>query len=579
MLFWLVFQSVFFVCAGQRYPITAAWFSDHFSPKNWTDNLSNFTRNGGDTVLLKAPQFLFRSQQDMEVDPDFAWCGTTATDTGPTCFEDAKKEMNQLGFSIASFASYKSGENFSEAVITCPAFERKLVGARTYTRLVLPITVRPQSQPCALPSGSSVIVLFTTFNGIDSNELLVNAAAEKNMSVYMGLPGAPPANAATVSEKQFMLAYYDWINRLMVDHQQRYKSIAVKQSKYTTAFDAVKGYNTGEERPLGQFNTDADMLFLYSTQGSIVHHHGRKFLVSASVDLRKAGGYSIDDHVHGFNALVNSSKADIMNIHEGRGYGKACYYWPTQNILPIAQVDKTLDTVLHYQNPQLKPNITFEDFFVGSIQQVMESLFVAREALQKNNISFDMWLNLEAFESLRDNPCFPTSGSGTSISTDRVTKGRLDMALSAGAVFVQKVSVSSWDPNFTCMPKNSSSTLAQQVYNDAGRPIITRCSFHSQYNRSVVVIGFNLLGETQGFSVSWPDIGHKRHISSVHGYYFEADFGSEHHLVPSLIYTQLYDPYNIMQLNPKGIVRVKASGTNRACVFTYDYTYVENKTG
>ncbi|XP_033741864.1 uncharacterized protein LOC117328443 [Pecten maximus] len=595
MLYLGIILSTVCLCTAQRYPITAAWFNDHYSSDYLNGTLFNFTRNGGDTVLLKPKQFLFRSQQDMEADPDFASCSTTETDTGPTCFEDAKKEINQLGYKIASFASYTSGENFSEAVIECPAFEKKLVRARTYIRLVLPTAVRPQStsiqhrihtdyicflyfvlsQPCDFPPGSSVIVLFTSYDGVDSNELLVRVAAERNMSVYLGMPELPPT---TATSKQYDVAYFDWLNRLLADHQQRYSAITVKQSKYTTAYDAITGYNTGEARPLGESLSVKDTLLTYSKQGVIVHHHGKKFLVSASVDLRKTGGFSIDEHVHGFNALVNASSADVMNIHEGRGYGNACYYWPTQNVLPIALVDKTLDAVLHYQNPQLKPNITFDDFFAGSIQQVMESLFIAREALQKNNHSFDMWLNVEAFESLRDNPCLPTSGSGISVSTDRVTKDRLDMALSAGAVFVQKVAVSAWDPYFTCTPKNSSSTLAQQVYNDAGRPIITHCSFHNQYNRSVVIIGFSLEGLTQAFTASIPlplvslsfhtlndrvtrsDIGHKRHNSSVYGYYFEGAYGSEHHLVPSLIYTQLFDPYNVMQLNPKGTVRVKAAG-------------------
>ncbi|XP_033741122.1 uncharacterized protein LOC117327965 [Pecten maximus] len=575
MLYLGIILSIVCLCTAQRYPITAAWFNDHFSRSNWNSTLYNFTRNGGDTVLLKPKQFLFRSQQDMEADPDFASCSTTETDTGPTCFEDAKKEINQLGYKIASFASYKSGENFGKTVIECPAFEKKLVRARTYIRLVLQTKITPQSQPCDFPKGSSVVVLFTYFDGVDSNELLVRIAAEKNMSVYLGMPEVP---STTGPYHQYFFSYLDWFSRLIVDQRQRYLGLTVNNSIYTTAYDAVSGYNTGEARPLGQFNTDEDTLNLYSAQSGTVHFYGKKVLVSSSVDLRKTGGFSIDEHVHGFNALVNASSADVMNIHEGRGYGNACYYWPTQNVLPISQVDKTLDAVLHYQNPQLKQNITFDDFFAGSIQQVMESLFIAREALEKNNHSFDIWLNIEAFESLRDNPCLPTSGSGISVSTDRVTKGRLDMALSAGAVFVQKVAVSTWDPYFTCTPKNSSSTLAQQVYNDAGRPIITHCSFHSQYNRSVVVIGFNLLGETQGFTVTWSDTGHTRHNSSVHGYYFEAAYGSEHHLVPSLIYTQLYDPYNVMQLNPKGTVRVKAGGANRACVFTYDYTDVDNNT-
>ncbi|XP_069126855.1 uncharacterized protein [Argopecten irradians] len=572
ILFIGISLSLLCLSSAQKYPITAAWFSDHDSRTSWNNTLSNFTRNGGDTVLLRPKQFLLRSQQDMEADPDYAWCSTVKTETGPTCFEDAKKEMDQLGFKIASFASYKGGENFTDTIMACPSFERKLVRERIYFRLVLPIAIRPQSKPCDFANGSSVVVLFTSYDGVDSNELLVHEAAYRNMSVYLGIPYM---STTTGTNNQYNVAYFDWIARLMNYQKQRYSAIPAKKSKYTTAYDVIIGYNTGDGKPLGAFTSDNDTLLLYSRQASIVHHQGKKFLVSSSVDLRKSGGFSIDEHVHGFNALVNTKSADIMNVQEGRGYGKACYYWPTQNALPIAQVDKTLDAVLHYQNPELKPNITFDDFFTGSVQQVMEALFKARETIQQSRHSFDMWLNIDAFESLRENPCFPTSVPGVSISMDRATKGRLDMALSAGAVYVQKVAVSDWDPYFTCIPKNMSSTLAQQVYHDAGRPIIGHCSFHNRYNWSVVIIGFHVGGLTE---VVWPDIGHKRHNDSVFGYYFEADYGSEHHLVPSLVYTQLYDPYSIAQLNPKGIIRVKSKSAYRACLFTYDYTNGDNET-
>ncbi|OWF50949.1 hypothetical protein KP79_PYT07473 [Mizuhopecten yessoensis] len=257
MLFWGTLLSVLYVCAAQRYPITAAWFSDHLSRDNWNETLTNFTKSGGDTVLVKAPQFQFRSQQEMEADPDFAWCGTTATNTGPTCFADAKKEMNQLGLNIASFAFYKSGENFSDAIVACPAFEKKLVQAKTYFRLVLPITVRPQSKPrdqC----------LFTSFAGVDSNKL----------SVYLGIPEAPD----TLPNHQYMGAYYEWFSRLLVDHQQRYSGIVLRKSKYKTAYDAVTGYNSGDALPLGECSTAKDALILSSTQGNTVHHHGKKFL-------------------------------------------------------------------------------------------------------------------------------------------------------------------------------------------------------------------------------------------------------------------------------------------------------------
>jgi hypothetical protein len=58
-----------------------------------------------------------------------------------------------------------------------------------------------------------------------------------------------------------------------------------------------------------------------------------------------------------------------------------------------------------------------------------------------------------------------------------------------------------WDPGFTCSTKQHTSPIKTQINADAGRPIIAHCSFHSSANRSVVVIGYNLLRETQGFTV------------------------------------------------------------------------------
>ena len=72
--------------------------------------------------------------------------------------------------------------------------------------------------------------------------------------------------------------------------------------------------------------------------------------------------------------------------------------------------------------------------------------------------------------------------------------------------------------------------------------------------------------------VNWPARG-KRQVSHVYGYYFELDWGVRHHRVPSLEYTQLYDPPNVLpDLDPKGWVSVSASGAYSACIFEYDFT-------
>lgn len=120
-----------------------------------------------------------------------------------------------------------------------------------------------------------------------------------------------------------------------------------------------------------------------------------------------------------------------------------------------------------------------------------------------NKDTSDLWLLLEAEEDLIDDVCLPvdTKASGNSDPIDRTSKSRLDRSLSATGAAVQKVMAFAYDPEFTCTTKSQTVPLVEEISTDSGRPIISNCSFHSSANRSVVVIGYNLDGETQGFQV------------------------------------------------------------------------------
>lgn len=63
--------------------------------------------------------------------------------------------------------------------------------------------------------------------------------------------------------------------------------------------------------------------------------------------------------------------------------------------------------------------------------------------------------------------------------------------------------------------------------------------------------------------------------STVYGYYFELDWGIENKRVPSLMYIQMYDPPDILNLAPKGHVKITAQGSDYACVFKYDFTSID----
>lgn len=101
-----------------------------------------------------------------------------------------------------------------------------------------------------------------------------------------------------------------------------------------------------------------------------------------------------------------------------------------------------------------------------------------------------MWLGVEAFDDLNDDPCIPLSNEISVMDT--VSKRRIDFALAQGAAKVHKAMAFSWDPDFTCTTHKYNMTLSAEVVQDARRPIIFDCRFHSPQNRSVVTIGVHL---------------------------------------------------------------------------------------
>lgn len=123
--------------------------------------------------------------------------------------------------------------------------------------------------------------------------------------------------------------------------------------------------------------------------------------------------------------------------------------------------------------------------------------------LVKQGVPFEFWLNVEAFEYRRDDPCLPVdpSASGMGELLERTSKPRVDRALTVAGADVQKIISFAWDSDYLCVTRKYNESLAAQIMADKGRPIISNCSFHSAYNLSVVVLGYNLNGETQSFTV------------------------------------------------------------------------------
>ena len=138
-----------------------------------------------------------------------------------------------------------------------------------------------------------------------------------------------------------------------------------------------------------------------------------------------------------------------------------------------------------------------------SYPQLFRSFRESRDKIVSGGIKFEYWLNVEAFEYLRDNPCLPvdTAGSGMSELLDRTSKIRIDKAINVAGAQPEKIISFAWDSDFTCTSKENSWSLAQDILQDGNRPIIADCGWNSPQDKTAVVIGYNLLGLTQAFTV------------------------------------------------------------------------------
>lgn len=353
------------------------------------------------------------------------------------------------------------------------------------------------------------------------------------------MPQIPRSWEYSDIDKQLLPAYFEWVMRILGDHKSRYSNKTITVSPTIAGvpskpiriplYKALKGYYISDDVNMGTVDRYGDMLMIYASLVAIAKlgvSNSLKLAVSPSIDMTTFGlNRTVNDHVTGFGYIVESS-VDIIAVHEGRGYGHAAYYWPTQATQPVQTLDPQLDKIIKKINPNWKTNGTFQDWFTGSVHEVtlfMFSsltilLFRTRETLlsisntfqlfqklgskaaelRKQYSSLELWLGLEAFDDLNNDPCLPLRGMAT--VRDTVNKQRLDFALAQGAAGVRKVVAFSWDPDFTCTTHKHNITLSEQIVQDAKRSIIFECRFHSSQNRSVVAIGINVMGS--GFHVS-----------------------------------------------------------------------------
>lgn len=232
-------------------------------------------------------------------------------------------------------------------------------------------------------NGMDVVVLFTSFSGSDAHEILLESATARNISVYFGMPRIPRSWEFGNVDKDLLPAYYEWVRRILGDHKYRYSNKTLKVRSTESAipskliriplYRTLKGYYIADDVNMGTVDKYEDMLVIYASLVTIVKvevFHSLKLAIAPSIDMTKFGlNRTVKHHVTGFEYLVKTF-VDVITVHEGRGYGKAAYYWPTQANQPVKDLDPTLDRILQKINPSWKENGTFREWFTGSVREV-----------------------------------------------------------------------------------------------------------------------------------------------------------------------------------------------------------------
>ena len=297
---------------------------------------------------------------------------------------------------------------------------------------------------------------------------------------------------------------------------------------------------------------------------------GKLLSLSPYVDVNLSQiNNTIEDHKQNFIELVRISKADIIAIQEGRGVAKSAYYWPQQITMEIGKIDPMLLRIVQYLDPSVPSNVTYEEQYTGSTHLLFSAFRNAQLQLMKEeNLNFQLWANLEAFEYLRDMPCLPVDdiGNGMAERLDRTDKQRIDWGLTCQGALVNQIISFAWDACYLCYKNTGYSTpLSDQIVVDYQRPIVSSAVLigvdgKSNLGKNMTILGFNLVVDVK-IELEWNDASGNVHKHSFDPIMVNSQFGQQNNFSP-LLQMVVIDVENVItSLIPNGFIAVSAINT------------------
>lgn len=204
-----------------------------------------------------------------------------------------------------------------------------------------------------------------------------------------------------------------------------------------------------------------------------------------------------------------------------------CYYEPFQINDTLREVDEDLEKIVYYRQPKQPMDVKVNQIFSFRSQDLFKGFYNATKDMGDKAPA--LWLNVEAFEYLRNDPCKPLDKMGNAMGEllNRSFKKRIDRSIATQSGYVSSIVSFAWDSDFVCLTKEYNLTIAQDIRDDWERPIVNQAEFDNGQCGVLLVRGFNIVQSSTKFKVTWTNSEGKKTEETLQGLLPNPNWGKE----------------------------------------------------